>query len=406
MDTRRGEAAGVRSEVLHRWSTARRIAFGSALATAMAIGTFPGYAFGVLGPHLVEEFRLTRLDLGLLSSAFFLTGAVLSLVAGRAVDRIGARRLMVFSFLILTAGVLAIAASPIYLLVVGFSAVSAVALATANPATNALVATHIPTGRRGLLMGSKQAGVQLGALFAGAVLAPLASIAGWRIALATTALISLGAVATALAFVPADPPRESSWRQAKWGSVAVEIRWLAAYAFLMGTASATVVGYLPLYLVETGGMTPVQAGQIIAVVGLIALVGRIAWAWVSERTGSYSLLLALFGVGGGAGAILIAGIHVVGPVLALPAAIALGATSMTWNSVGMMAVVSSSDRGTAGQASGFVLFGFYIGFVSSPVAFGWLVDLSGTYVWGWAAAALVFLSAAATAVIIGHRRAG
>nr|MBA2530200.1 hypothetical protein [Euzebyales bacterium] len=57
-----------------RW----RVAFAATLAVAMGAGTFPGYAFGVLGPYLIPEFSLSRSQLGLLTTSFFLVGGVLS----------------------------------------------------------------------------------------------------------------------------------------------------------------------------------------------------------------------------------------------------------------------------------------------------------------------------------------
>lgn len=364
----------------------------------MATGTFPGYAFGVLGPHLVAEFTLKHFELGLVSSAFFMSGALLSLSAGRAVDHFGPRRVMVASFVLLGVGVLGIAASVTYGLLLAFASVSGLALAVGNPATNKLVVMHIRPGQRGLVIGTKQAGVQLGAFLAGALLAPLAVVAGWRLALAATTIIPFAALLATLRVVPRDVRIAATADRSQWARAAARIRWLVAYAFLMGTAIATVTAYLPLYLVESSGMTTAQAGAVVALMGTLGVVGRVAWAWASERMASYWFPLAVSGAGGVIGIGLIANTQTSTHVLAYAAAITLGGSAMAWNSVGMMAVLSSSERQSAGQASGLVLFGFYAGFVSSPLAFGWIADVSGTYLWGWGVAAGAFGSAALTAI--------
>ncbi len=364
----------------------------------MTAGTLPGYAFGVLAPHLVSEFGLSRLQLGLLLTTFYLVGGSLSLAAGRAVDHFGPKRVVLFSFALLSASVTAIAASPGYAFLLGSAAVSGVALAVANPATNKLVAIHIPEGRRGLIMGTKQAGAQFGAFLSGAVLAPLASIS-WRLAFAITALIPFGTVLATLFVVQSDARNQVVARVVSWRKVFARIRWLAAYAFLMGTATAAVVAYLPLYLVEKSDVTPTEAGVVVGLMGLVGIAGRVVWAWISERMLSYWIALFVIGMGGIVSVLIIIAINVWGFGLAYLAAIVLGATALTWNSVGMMAILSASERGTAGQASGIVLFGFYLGFVASPIVFGWIVDSSGTYLWGWMVMAVAFGCAAAIAAL-------
>jgi hypothetical protein len=60
----------------------------------------------------------------------------------------------------------------------------------------------------------------------------------------------------------------------------------------------------------------------------------------------------------------------------------------------MLAVISEVGPADAGRASGRVLFGFYTGFVPSPVAFGALVDATGSYLVSWGLV-MVLLAAAA-----------
>ena len=93
-------------------SAAWRVAFAATLALAMGSGTFAGYAFGVLGPELRTEFGLSRFQLGLLTTGFFAVGGPLSLVAGRATDRFGARLVMLVAFAFAATAVVAISASP------------------------------------------------------------------------------------------------------------------------------------------------------------------------------------------------------------------------------------------------------------------------------------------------------
>ena len=68
-----------------------------------------------------------------------------------------------------------------------------------------------------------------------------------------------------------------------------------------------------------------------------------------------------------------------------------GLSSSSWNSVGMLAVMAESGTAQAGRGSGIVMFGFLVGFGSSPPVLAWTVDTTGGYrlVWLISIAALV-----------------
>jgi nitrate/nitrite transporter NarK len=169
----------------------------------------------------------------------------------------------------------------------------------------------------------------------------------------------------------------------------------------MGSGVATINAYLPLYLVERADASQEVAGTVAATIGLVGIVSRIGWGWASERMRGFSLPLLLLGGGAVVAVLMVLAVEAVGVWLAWPAAALFGASAVTWNAVGMLAVISSSGVGTAGRASGVVVFGFYIGFVASPMLFGWLVDTTSGYTLAWALVAATF---AATAVVIGAWR--
>lgn len=381
---------------------ASRLAFAVTLALMMGTGTYAGYAFGVLAPDLVEEFALSRFQLGLLTTSFFLVGGTLSLVAGRAADRFGARRGMLVAFAISAASLVAMALAPTYGLLLGAAAFAGLALAAGNPVTNKLIAIHVAPGGRGLIMGGKQSGVQVGAFLTGVVIAPFAVAIGWREALAWSAVVPLLGILVALAVVPPDRPSQRSSAPERGAALPPGVIWLAGYAFLMGSGVAAINAYLPLYLVEEAGASQQVAGAVAATIGFVAFFSRIGWGWAGERMPSFSVPLLILGLGAVVAVVLVLLVEWVGLWLAWPAAVLFGASAVTWNSVGMLAVITSSGVGMAGRASGVVIFGYYIGFVASPMIFGWLVDTMSGYGLAWVGVALTF--AATSLVIVRWRR--
>ena len=386
-------------------SGAARISFALVLALAMGTSTYAGYAFGVLGPMIRDEFSISRFQLGLLTACFFLVGGPLSLAAGRATDRYGARRVMTIAFAIAAGAIVGMSAAPTFPWMLAGAGAAGLALATGNPVTNKLIADHLPSGHRGLVMGSKQAGVQVGAFLAGALLAPIAAQVGWRGAFGWSAAVPLLGLLGALLLIPRAAGAEAGQAPDGGqddGSLPPGVRWLAAYAFLMGSGVAAINAYLPLYLVERAGASQELAGAVAATIGVVGIGSRIAWGWASERMPSFSLPLLLLGMGAVLAVVMVAAVERLGLWIAWPAAALFGLTAVTWNSVGMLAVITESGSRLAGRASGVVTAGFYIGFVGSPMVFGLLVDALHDYAPAWLLVAAVF--AATVAVVLRWRR--
>lgn len=375
--------------------TGRHAAVVVALLTiAMGTGTFPGFAFGVLAPSITEEFGLSRAAVGVLTTMFFLVGGLGSVHAGRAVDAIGARRVMAASFAVLTVATLGLGLSPNYPLMVASASLAGVALATGNPVTNKIIVERLSRQRRGVAMGVKQAGVQAGAFLAGGVLAPAASTWGWRSAVVSTAIVSaLGAVVTLIA-IPRDVVSGGTATSLRV-RVSAPIRRLAGYGFLMGIAVSAVNAYLPLYAVEGVGISSVRAGSLIAVMGVCGMIMRVVWGWLSDRSGTFRGYLAVMAFGGAVSILAAVATSVAGwnPNVLWLVAVGLGVTAVTWNAVGMIAVLASSEPEQAGHASGVVVLGFYSGFIPGPLLFGALVDATGTYVASWGVVVAAFLLA-------------
>lgn len=81
------------------------------------------------------------------------------------------------------------------------------------------------------------------------------------------------------------------------------------------------------------------------------------------------------------------------PWLVWPAALTTGLSASSWNAVGMLAIIQSVPTHRAGRGSGVVLAGFLLGLGLGAPSFGYSVDRLDTYVPGWVAIAVVFLSA-------------
>lgn len=364
----------------HTISTLARATFGGVLAAAMAVSVFGRGAFGILSPILIAEMSLTRAQIGWLVTAFALTGAVLSPAAGRFVDAVGGRSALITVFGLSAIGMFAVAASPTYLLLVVASLVAGLGQATANPATNKAIAQQVPVGRRGVITGIKQSGVQIGIVLGGIFLPVGAATLGWRptMALAGVAACIIGVVAHLS--TGADPVSDTAVATPRRREpIPADTIWLSLYGFIMGAVGGALLTYVPLFAEERIGFTVAAAGIVVAMIGAAGVVGRIVWGHFSERLTHFGRALVWMGILSAVSTLLIwAGEVWGGPALWLGAALN-GASAQSWMAVAMLATMATAGHAATGRASGIVVLGFLAGQAAGPPAFGYAVDATGLY---------------------------
>lgn len=377
------------------------VGFTAVLTVGMAVATIAQFVFGALAPFIREELAISRIELGALTTVLFVGGAVLSPLVGPLTDRVGGRRVLVVLFALNGLAFVAMAVAPSYILLLAAVAVSGIAIAGSNPSTNLLIAHHVPAGSRGAVVGFKQSGVQVGSFVAGAAFPSLAAVVGWRWSLVSVSATAVLGAALVVLFVPSDPPGELG-RQVGF-RVVTAVRWLVPYALFMGAGIAAITAYLVLYAHEAVGLDEPMAGTLLAVMGGVGVVARIAWSHHASRRRTISVLLAW-----------LAGLALVSTAAVLMAtwfgawwlwvgAVGAGSSAAAWNGVGMLAVIRQAGPRGAGQASGVVLTAFYVGLLVMPIGFGAIVDTTGAYVSAWGLTAGCFTLALVTAILWAHR---
>src|SRR5680860_1481539 len=157
-----------------------RVGFGATLALAMGISPVVLYSLNVLSPFVISDLGLSRTAFGSLASLSFAVAIPCSYFGGRAVDRIGGRRLLFGLVVTAIISVLLVARADAFGWLVGAAAVAGLSQSMANPVTNHLVSAFVRRGHQGMLMGVKQSGVQMSQFATGIALPPLALLIGWR----------------------------------------------------------------------------------------------------------------------------------------------------------------------------------------------------------------------------------
>lgn len=371
-----------------------RFGLGAVTAATMATSTFPIIVVSVLAAHLIDEFEISRAEVGFLVTATGLVGALASPLFGRVTDRLGSVKSVVGTLVAGGLTLTALALSPSYGVLVGAAVLTGFPNGWGNPSTNALIVDNVPAGARGVITGIKQSGVQIGTFLGGLLLPVFAGWWSWRVAV----LVFLAMPVAGL--IGMVGRRESEHRETRDpgvdGTLPKSVRWVAVYGFISGLASSAIIAFVPLFANEDLGWSEEAAGTMIALMGLTGIVARVAWPRLSERSLGHGRTLRILAVLSVLSAVLLAlsSIEVVGGWVLPVAVFLLGAGAVAWNAVGMLAVMDFSPSGLVGKGTGLVLFGFLLGLAIGPPLMGFSVDYLGSYTPGWiVTGALMALSA-------------
>lgn len=374
-------------------SPAWRAGFAATLALSMAIGPFAFISISALAPLIVSELGLTRAQLGSVATFVFAAAAASSVLAGRQVDVLGGRAMLLWIF---ASGSLAAAitsgAQSLSWLWLG-SLVAGAGMGATNPVTNQLVLDHISPGHRGLQIGVKQSGVQMAQALIGLSLPPLAALTGWRNSILLGVLLGVCGIVAGRFVVPAGVTTVRTRRRSAKPRLDRTVWWLTAYSFTLGTAVTSVTVYAPLYSFEAVGLSSTLAGATTGVLGAAGVIARILWGRFAERWSSPAIGIAWISVIASASVLLVLGSERLGAWLLWPGLIGLGATALAVNAIIMIAVVVGAGDGRVGRTSGAIGLGMFAGFMTGPYAFGVLVDATGSYSLGWGTVGLLLLLA-------------
>nr|MDT0657905.1 MFS transporter [Micromonospora sp. DSM 115978] len=370
------------------------------VATAgMASSALPMYAVAALAPFLVTDLGLSRVGVGALITVSFVVAAAMSLVAGHLVDALGAKVGLAGLCATMGLGLVAASLAGAYGWLVVALAMTGVAQALANPATNVLVARRVPVHRRGMAIGIKQSGVQVASFASGLVLPALAVAAGWRVALRWTAVLPAVLLLVVWWLVPGrEPGGRAGW--SRWSAPRGWLAWLVGFSLLLGTGLSSVNTYLPLYATQRLGLGAAVGGAVLAAFGVTGFLARVGWGRFSDRLPEVTVALAWLSLAAVCGVLLVLLAAVWGSGLVWVGAVVVGGSATAANAVSMLAVVRRG--GATGHASALVSLGFFAGFVMGPSTFGAVADLAG-YGWSWALVSAVFAGSAL--VGMGARRA-
>ena len=316
----------------------------------MATSTFPLIVASVLAASLIDEFDITRAQVGLLATASALVGAVFSPYLGRVADRVGAVKAVAATLLAGAVALTLFALSPNYALLFTAALITGLPNGMGNPSTNSLIVENLAVGSRGVVTGLKQSGVQFGTFLGGLLLPVLASVWNWRVAVAAFVAMPVAGL-FGLVGRSSDRARRRFSAAGNGGELPSTVRRIAVYGFLSGVATSAITQFIPLFAEEDQFWSETAAGSVVAVVGLAGIFSRIFWSRFAERAGRHgatlrtlSLMTAVAGL-----LLALAAGDLIGSWILIPVALLVGLGAIAWNAVGMLAVMELAPPDCGGE---------------------------------------------------------
>ena len=253
----------------------------------MLIGGGARFAIGLTFKPMVDEFGWSRGELGLAVGLYMVVSAFATFMAGRMADRFRPRALLIGGTVIGGVGIAAMSlvTQPWHALVL-YGVVFAIGNGAASLVIVGVIVTRVYPGRAGLANAIAISGMSVGQLVMIALLAAVMVQIGWR-----AVFVWIGIAHLALLPLLIGIPGQDGAGSARRGELplrdAARSRqfWLllAIYA-ICGLDDFFVTTHVAAFA-QDRGLSPLIAGNLLALMGLTGLAGVIASGLASDRLG-------------------------------------------------------------------------------------------------------------------------
>jgi len=361
------------------------------------------FGVAVIAPVAAPEIGVDATLIGVFTSIAFSFGMLTGLPTGALASRYGGIRVSQATMLLALMGVAALTlATPVA--AIASAILLGFCYGPVNPVCTHILAGVSPERWRPLIFSIKQTGMPAGTALAGVLLPFLVLAYDWRVAILAAGLL---AALTAVAIQPlraridADRERGGVLRA---GSVIAplslvlrtpRLRTLGLVGFVYSGAQVALSTFYVVYLTAALSLSLTTAGLLYTILQIGAVMGRILWGGVADRSYPADRVLVGLGVGTAIFAVLAGAMTPGWSCWSLaPASFLLGATSHGWNGVFASELVKYAPAGHVGEAASGIQFVSLAGVAAVPPAFGLVVTFGGGYGVAFAAAAAVMLAAA------------
>jgi len=258
------------------------------------------FSIGLTLKPMVDELGWLRSDLGLAVALYMVVSAFATFIAGRLADRLGGRAILGAGTVVggVGIGLMCFVSAPWQAMLL-YGVIFAVGNGAASLTTVGVMVTRAVPGRAGAANAFVISGQSLGQLVMIAILAAVLAQIGWRsvfvwLAVAHAVLIPimfLTLPAGSRAHATQAPPAGANLREAS----RTPRFWLLLAIYAICGLDDFFVGTHVAAFAQDRGATALVAGNLLALMGLTALIGVLAGGWLSDRSGPLLATAIAFG---------------------------------------------------------------------------------------------------------------
>jgi MFS family permease len=349
------------------------------IGVAHAFSHFFQLALPPLFPLLRQEFDVSWTLLGALVGVFYAGSGAMQFASGFAVDRFGARPVLLAGLALVAGGTAIAGLAPNVYWMFPIVALMGIGNGVFHPCDFAILNANVAPRRLSHAYSTHGVGGSLGYAIAPVVSFGLAAAFNWRVSLAVMGLAGLAALAvlalqrTYLTSHRASEGQVHSLRGSMGLFLQPAILLCFAYFMIQTTASIGLQTFLPSALNSAFTVPLVLAATAVTAYLLGSTGGIIAGGFIAARTERHDVvaasgliagaaMLAMVGLAGVSGATVIPTFAVIGFML--------GATGPSRDLI----VRNATPKGAAGRVYGFVYSGLDLGATLGPVWFGLMLD--------------------------------
>ena len=352
------------------------------VALAHGMSHFYQIATAVVFPMIKDDLAVSYAALGATVAVYYTVSGIFQTLAGFAVDRYGARKVLFFGLVLSTAGALCAGLAQSYEMLLVAALVGGAGNSVFHPCDFSILNARVDKTRLGYAFSWHGVAGFLGYAAAPTYAIGMVGAAGWRGALLGAAV--LGALVIAFLVLqrnflyvePADRRRADAQ-----GGFAADLKVLTSAPILMCFSYFLLisVGFIAIQTFGVATMMSLYgAGNSLASAALTsyllgAAAGILAGGFVAAHTSRHDLVAVTGMAVSAAFMFVLASAWLPAAVLPLLFA-ATGFSGGVTNPSRDLIVRSTTPPGATGKVYGFVYSGLDVGSMLTPVYFGWLLD--------------------------------
>ena len=334
-----------------------------------------------LFPLLRDEFGVSWVALGAISSVFYAVSGVAQPIAGFFVDHFGARRVLLIGMVLFGAAIAAAGLAPTYWMLLPIAALAGLGNSVFHPADYSMLNATVSARRIARAYSLHQISGNIGWVLAPLLVGSVTHVASWRVALVTAGGVALAATLVIALQTAGLGARMPPVPRPHGAGLRGDLRMLMAVPILMA------FGYFVLLTASTSGIQTfavpalgaIYDAPLVLATGALTVyllgnaTGVLMGGFLADRATRHDLVAAT-GVLSAATLMLVLAsgtlpLGVVSVVMAL-IGFSMGVTAPSRD----MLVRAATPRGSSGKVFGFVYSGLDVGSLIAPPVYGWFLD--------------------------------